>query len=125
MGKSIKPAVKPEAATDAAMEAPTMAAPAPAKKAKKWDVMDVLANGEKYVDPAAAKADKDKELVSYRIPRTKGDKDASVFVSVNGRSFSIPKGQEVKIPRYIMQAHLDSLAQDEAAEMFIAENRND
>jgi len=124
MGKSIKPAEKPDAVTADNMEAPEMEAPkAAAKKAKKWDVMDVLANGEKYVDPDVTKADYDKELVPYKIPRTKNDKDASVFVSVNGRSFSIPKGQEVIIPRYIRQAHEDSTAQDNAAMEYIDANR--
>lgn len=115
--------VKPATPAADVVETEEVKTPEAAATKKKWDVMDVLANGEKFVDPDAVKADYDKELVSYRIPRAKGDKDAAVFVSVNGRSFSIPKGQEVQIPRYIKQAHLDSLAQDEAAMDFIAENR--
>ncbi len=42
------------------------------------------------------------ERVPYTIPLTRGMSDAPIFVSVNGNTFYIKPGENVQLPRYVV-----------------------
>ena len=65
---------------------------------------------------------KEEELVSLRIPRERNDKEDSVWVCVNDRSFQIKKGVEVKVPRCVYNVLMRAQKQREAAYDYIASN---
>lgn len=43
------------------------------------------------------------EMVEYFVPRASGDEAKEFVVSVNGRRYSLPRGQKVTVPRYIAE----------------------
>lgn len=56
------------------------------------------------------------ERVPYRLFRDSGKYSEPVFAGVNGKTFLIPRGKTVMIPRYVAQALDDSEAlKNEAA----------
>lgn len=58
-----------------------------------------MAYEEKKPENAPAKA----KRVKIKLPRLRDQKDADVFVAVNGENFTIKRGVEVQVPDYIAE----------------------
>lgn len=54
--------------------------------------------------------------VELRIPRNSADEEQNVFISVNGKNYLIPKGQNVLVPPEVAEEYRRS---EEAKESFI------
>jgi len=54
--------------------------------------------------------------VELRIPRNSADEEQNVFISVNGKNYLIPKGQNVLVPPEVAEEYYRS---EEAKESFI------
>lgn len=55
------------------------------------------------------------EKVSYRLFRDSGRYSEPVFVGVNGRTFLVPRGKTVMVPRFVAQVLDDSEAMRDRA----------
>ena len=60
---------------------------------------------------AETKATKKEEMVTIFVPFEDGDKDSSLFVSVNDRDFQIQRGQMVEVPRCVAEVIQNSQQQ--------------
>lgn len=56
------------------------------------------------------------------IPKDPGGKDNALFVSVNGRHYSVMKGVRVSVPLEVKEVIEASFASDREAELFIRSN---
>lgn len=55
--------------------------------------------------------------VKIKLPRLRGEKDQSVFISVNDRTFQIQRGVEVEVPKCVAEVIRNSeYMADEAME---------
>lgn len=60
-----------------------------------------------------------KALVKVKLPLKKGDK--GLFVNVNNHNYFIPRGQVVEVPAFIAEVIENSVNQDEATMLRIAQ----
>lgn len=60
-----------------------------------------------------------KEMVKIKLPVKKGDK--GLFVNVNNYNYFIPRGQVVEVPAFIAAVIENSVNQDEATMLRIAQ----
>lgn len=56
---------------------------------------------------ATTPVDAMEEEIEYIFPYT-NEKDTTLYIGVNGRFFTIRRGESVKVPRYVVQTYLDS-----------------
>ncbi|MBQ6678170.1 MAG: hypothetical protein IJM71_08995 [Clostridia bacterium] len=54
------------------------------------------------------KMPKGEKMVDILIPRSRGDDEGDVFISVNERTFQIKRGVYVKVPECVAAAYADS-----------------
>ena len=66
---------------------------------------------------AADKKDPMQEKVSLHIPRMSGE-DRSVFIGLNGKGWSIPRGVTVEVPKPVAEIYWASQANADAAEQY-------
>lgn len=71
------------------------------------------------VKPAAA-LDPMEEKVYIHLPRDRENKQADLFVGLNGKTYLIQRGVDVLVPRAVAEIIQNSTEQDEAAYSFIA-----
>ena len=60
-----------------------------------------------------------KELVKIKLPAIKGNK--GLYVNVNNHNYFIPRGQVVEVPAFIAEVIENSVNQDEATMLRIAQ----
>lgn len=71
----------------------------------------------------AKKKSPEKEMVVVNIPLVKNEPD-TLFVSVNEKTYSIKKGVDVKVPRFVYDMIIDNQEQAKRNIMFINETKN-
>ena len=86
-------------------------------------------NTQATANPAATRTPKPKkdpgeELVDLYIPK-KGRDDTERFLAVNGENILVKTGVTVKVKRKFKEVYENSVAQEAAAEEFIANNINE
>lgn len=65
---------------------------------------------------AAKKTDPMNEIVEYTFPINYQDpKDQTLYIIVNGHSFTIQRGVTVKVPRYVVECFKDKMKQELAS----------
>ena len=64
-----------------------------------------------------------KDMVVVNIPLVKNEPD-TLFVSVNEKTYSIKKGVDVKVPRFVYDMIVDNQEQAKRNIMFINETKN-
>lgn len=64
---------------------------------------------------AVEKKEDPEELVEFEAFYDDDRYKDDIFVAVNGRRWQIKRGVKVKIPRYVYEVILNSIAQDKAA----------
>ena len=65
---------------------------------------------------AAEKTDPMNEIVEYTFPINYQDpKDQTLYIIVNGHSFTIQRGVTVKVPRYVVECFKDKMKQELAS----------
>lgn len=64
----------------------------------------------------AAPYDPWKDMVSVRLPRGDRNEQNFQFVSVNDRTFQVPKGKEVEVPRPVYEVLVNAQAARDYAE---------
>ena len=62
------------------------------------------------------KTESAEKMVTVFIPREKGSSDASMFVSVNSRTFCVPIGKNVEVPECV--ANVIKTSQEAADEIY-------
>ncbi len=67
--------------------------------------------------------DPKKDMVVVNIPLVKNEPD-TLFVSVNEKTYSIKKGVDVKVPRFVYDMIVDNQEQAKRNIMFINETKN-
>lgn len=71
----------------------------------------------------AKNKDPKKDMVVVNIPLVKNEPD-TLFVSVNEKTYSIKKGVDVKVPRFVYDMIVDNQEQAKRNIMFINETKN-
>ena len=66
---------------------------------------------------AADKKDPMQEKVSLHIPKMSGE-DRSVFIGLNGKGWSIPRGVTVEVPKPVAEIYWAAQANADAAEQY-------
>lgn len=65
----------------------------------------------------AVKGEKEMEMVEVYIPREPGNDDQTVWVGLNGKGYSFPRGKRIKVPADVAEIMRQSeIAQDYADE---------
>lgn len=71
----------------------------------------------------AKKISPKQDMVVVNIPLLKNEPD-TLFVSVNEKTYSIKKGVDVKVPRFVYDMIVDNQEQAKRNVMFINETKN-
>ena len=71
---------------------------------------------------AAKKKEKDEGYVTVQLPRAGAHEQQVLFVSVNGKTWSVEKGKKVKVPFEVAEVIHNSEVATEKAISFIEEN---
>lgn len=71
----------------------------------------------------AKKKSNEKDMVVVNIPLVKNEPD-TLFVSVNDKTYSIKKGIDVRVPRFVYDLIVDNQEQDKRNIMFINATKN-
>ena len=70
----------------------------------------------------AKKKNPEKEMVVVNIPLEKNEAD-TLFVSVNEKTYSIKRGVDVKVPRFVYDMIIDSQRQEKNSIIYIKETK--
>lgn len=89
-----------------------------ANEQKKGEKVSVK---EKKPENAPEKA----KRVKIKLPRLRDQKDADVFVAVNGENYTIKRGVEVEVPDYIAEVLRHSEEAEEEADEHILKTSNE
>lgn len=74
---------------------------------------------------APVQRDGEWDRVPIMLIKDNGKYKSDLFVSVNGYRYLIPRGVEVKVPRFIFVALMESMSQDRIAAEFIDRQSSD
>ena len=58
------------------------------------------------------------EMVEVFIPKISGTDDQTVWVGLNGKGYSFPRGKRIKVPKNVAEIMFQSEAAQEAADAF-------
>lgn len=61
------------------------------------------------------------DYVTIMVPRAPARSDQTLFVSVNGQVWNIPRGKTVTLPKYVTERIEDMIRRKEAYEQAVAE----
>ena len=70
----------------------------------------------------AKNSNPEKEMVVVNIPLEKNEAD-TLFVSVNEKTYSIKRGVDVKVPRFVYDMIIDSQRQEKSSIIYIKETK--
>lgn len=95
---------------------------------KKDDIKEATETKEETKETESKKAKKPKnpweETVEITLPKASKTEQNFQFVSVNGRTFQVPKGKTVKVPKPVYEVLMNSRYAEEKAEKYEEELKN-
>lgn len=95
---------------------------------KNTDVKEETETKEaaKETEPKRAKKPQNpwEERVEITLPKASKTEQNFQFVAVNGRTFQVPKGKTVKVPRPVYEVLMNSRYAEEKAEKYEEELKN-
>lgn len=79
---------------------------------------------ETKTETKAVKANPMKEMVSLHIPKVSGE-DRCVYIGLNGKAWSIPRGVTVQVPKPVADIYYMALKAAEARDKYIEAKQKD
>lgn len=62
---------------------------------------EIMQDEEEREEPVRDPIAEANELVNIRLPKGSPKEDQNFYVAINGKSYLIPKGQTVQVPRFV------------------------